>query len=373
MREIVLRGLIVAALFLMEAISGSVRTVDAQQNWQSKWEETVQAAKKEGQVTILVSYDAFLQEFKREYPEIKVVSVTGKGSVLYPRIMAERRAGKNLADVMISGAFPPYPEMHAAKILDPIPPALILPAVKDTSKWFEGKHEYVDHDGKYVFLHTSNPRGGSASYNTKLVDPAGFKSYRDFLDPKWKGKMVAFDPQAGRSQIRFLYFNPKLGPKYLRQLFGGMDITISRNRRQPVDWLSVGKYYICLFCQRITVAKSQGLPVDQMIVRWKEGIDMSAKGYGALSLINRHPHPNAAKVFINWFLSPKGQLAFQRSFHPADAPNSRRVDISKDYLPVTSRREKGVKYINMEQPEWLKRKADVTNFVKKVLRESGKL
>ena len=112
------------------------------------------------------------QEFKREYPEIKVVSVTGKGSVLYPRIMAERRAGKNLADVMISGAFPPYPEMHAAKILDPIPPALILPAVKDTSKWFEGKHEYVDHDGKYVFLHTSNPRGGSASYNTKLVDPA---------------------------------------------------------------------------------------------------------------------------------------------------------------------------------------------------------
>ena len=68
MREIVLRGLIVAALFLMEAISGSVRTVDAQQNWQSKWEETVQAAKKEGQVTILVSYDAFLAGVQKRVP-----------------------------------------------------------------------------------------------------------------------------------------------------------------------------------------------------------------------------------------------------------------------------------------------------------------
>ena len=54
--------------------------------------------------------------------------------------------------------------------------------------------------------------------------------------------------------------------------------------------------------------------MDQMIVRWKEGIDMSAKGYGALSLINRHPHPNAAKVFINWFLSPKGQLPSRDPF-----------------------------------------------------------
>ncbi len=347
--------------------------VQAQQGWQSEWEKTVQAAKKEGKLTVLTSYDEFLEAFKKEYPEIKTVSVTGKGSALWPRIMAERRAGKYLADVMISGAFPPYPDMYKARVLDPIRPVLILPEVTDQSKWYKSGHRYVDRASKYVFLHTSNPRGGSVSYNTKLVKPTEFKSYWDFINPKWRGKIVTFDPMAGRSQMRFLYFNPQLGRKYLRQLLGEMDITISRNRRQPVDWLSVGKFALCFFCQRVTAAKAQGLPVDELTIPWKEGIDMSAKGFGVISLIDRHPHPNAAKVFINWFLSRKGQLAFQRSFPSVDAPNSRRIDIPKDYLPISSRRLEGVNYVNMEHPKWLESKKDVVDFVKKVLKEAGKL
>ena len=41
--------------------------------------------------------------------------------------------------------------------------------------------------------------------------------------------------------------------------------------------------------------------------RWKEGSSFSSGG-GSLSLLNQAPHPNAAKVFINWFLSRKGQI-----------------------------------------------------------------
>ncbi len=121
--------------------------VQAQQGWQSEWEKTVQAAKKEGKLTVLTSYDEFLEAFKKEYPEIKTVSVTGKGSALWPRIMAERRAGKYLADVMISGAFPPYPDMYKARVLDPIRPALILPEVTDQSKWYKSEHRFVDRAG----------------------------------------------------------------------------------------------------------------------------------------------------------------------------------------------------------------------------------
>ena len=44
---------------------------------------------------------------------------------------------------------------------------------------------------KYIFVFQGDVHGGENAYNTKLVDPQEFKSYRDFLAPKWKGKTVA--------------------------------------------------------------------------------------------------------------------------------------------------------------------------------------
>jgi len=47
--------------------------------------------------------------------------------------------------------------------------------------------------------------------------------------------------------------------------------TVSRNDRQAMDWLAVGKFSICLLCGRIRDAKAQGLPVDEFeTVKWKE-------------------------------------------------------------------------------------------------------
>ena len=44
-----------------------------------------------------------------------------------------------------------YNILHAAKAFDPIKPALILPEVVDESKWWRGKHSYLDPEGQYVF------------------------------------------------------------------------------------------------------------------------------------------------------------------------------------------------------------------------------
>jgi ABC-type Fe3+ transport system substrate-binding protein len=60
---------------------------------------------------------------------------------------------------------------------------------------------------------------------------------------------------------------------------------------------------------------------------WKEGGSSSAGG--TLGIPSRAPNPNAAKVFINWFLSREGQIALQKLGRP-DAHNSRRIDIPKD-------------------------------------------
>ncbi len=63
---------------------------------------------------------------------------------------------------------------------------------------------------------------------------------------------------------------------------------------------------------------------------------------GTLAFMDKAPHPNAARLFINWLLSRKGQMAFQRILQDHD---SRRIDIPKDDVPEYNRRREGVKYV----------------------------
>src|SRR6266540_412589 len=101
-------------------------------------------------------------------------------------------------------------------------------------------------------------------------------------------------------------------------------------------------------------ARKQGLPVDEMDkVDWKEGAPISPGG-GSISLIKGGPHPNAAKVFINWFLSRRGQIALQRydDLYDQEPPNSRRIDIPKDMLPQSSQLVEGRRYFDFTDPKY---------------------
>jgi len=77
---------------------------ESKPNWQAEWERTVQAAKKEGSLSLYLyqgegELGTVVQLFQKKYPEINVVTTLGRGNTLAPRIMAERRAGKYLVDV----------------------------------------------------------------------------------------------------------------------------------------------------------------------------------------------------------------------------------------------------------------------------------
>ena len=75
--------------------------------------------------------------------------------------------------------------------------------------------------------------------------------------------------------------------------------------------------------------------------------------FGTVTLVNRAPHPNAAKVFINWLLSRKGQMALQKNMSTRKIPpDSLRIDIPKDEIPVLNRRFDGVNYFDTSKPEW---------------------
>jgi ABC-type Fe3+ transport system substrate-binding protein len=322
--------------------------------WKVEWEKTVEAAKKEGQISVYGSdtFEPFLQgAFQKKYPEIKLSFVGGRAPVVGPKLITERRAGKYLADVVLTGPGTPYRMYYKNQALDPIGPALILPEVLDESKWWQGKHHYVDQENKYIFIYEATVQSGDLAYNTKLVKPEELKSYWDLLRPKWRGKIVAMDPKVSGAVsrgIRFFYFSQALGPKFIARLFGETDITLARDFTQMLDWLATGKFSIGIFVgsSETAQAASQGLPIKEFPPsHFQEGAAVSPFN-GTVSLVNRAPHPNAAKLLINWLLSRDGQTAVQQ--HLANEGNIReslREDISKDVIPPTHRRDAKVKYL----------------------------
>lgn len=327
---------------------------------QQEWERTVAAAKKEGRLSAFLflrdNIETAVRAFQKKYPEIQVTTVATPAPQTAPRIMAERRAEKYLWDICICGPTTPYTVFYPAKALDPIKPALMLPEVVDESKWWAGRHHYMDPEGRHIFVFTGTVEMPNLYYNKKLVDPKEFKSYWDLLNPKWKGRILVIDPrQAGRQRVsaRILYHIPELGPKFLTRVFTEMDVTLSRDDRQAMDWLAVGRFPLCLLCGGITDAKTQGLPVDEFdTVRWRETPVISSGSNGTISLMNRAPHPNAAKVFVNWLLSREGQTTFQRIMNAADVVmESMRTDIPKEPVLPERRRIERINYVVMDTAE----------------------
>ena len=366
---------VIVALLVLESSDVLSAQADA---WKADWSKSVEAAKKEGQLVLYGSadYEKLFAEFNKKYPEIKVVGVFGRGADVAKRFMAERRAEKYLADLYVNGMTTGYNVFYKAKALDPIPPLLVLPEVTDTSKWWQGKLHYVDPENQYL-LNINGETRIVVGYNTKLVNPAEIKSYWDLLNPKWKGKIVAYDPSLGGAgdAMRFFYHQKSLGPEFIKRILTETDIVISTDTRQMGDWLAGGKFALSIFGpisrMDLDIMQLQGLPVSWFTPeQLKEGAYITA-GSGGVALINKAPHPNAAKVGLNWLLSREGQIAYQRIFTEGnDGPDSLRIDIPKDKVPKGNRRPEGDpdRYPSVDRAEWMDM-SSIRKFIKETLEQ----
>jgi ABC-type Fe3+ transport system substrate-binding protein len=349
------------ACLLMSTLAETARAAETRPAAAQDWNTIVQKAEEEGQVTVYATDSIgnakqIWAAFQKRYPKIKLVGTSmGRGSDLFPKLFAERRAGKFLADVFLGAPSAIYLNLYKAKIIEPVPPVLVHPDVTDLSKWWMGKHHYIDAEGQFIFMYESALYGPPISYNTTLVNEKEIKSAWDLVQPKWKGKYEALEIRSGQGStaLTYVYHHPKLGPKFIERILRDMEPTMFRDLRQGTDWLSQGKFALCFMCRRIDRAAMQNLPVAELDPYQIEEQPGIGSGSGALVLMNQHPHPYGARVFINWYLSLEGQTAFRQANADELRVGSMREDLPAELLPPLARRRKDKEYISINRPEWM--------------------
>jgi len=310
-------------------------SVNAQSDSRQEWEQVLAAAKREGKVSVLgppqvQARDVLTGLFQKKY-SIEVEYLGRLGRMVATGVLTERRAQRYLWDVYIGGTTTGITSLAPAGVFDPVEPALILPEVKDPKEWRNGVIEFADRARLQLVF--SPYQRGTIFINSKMVKSREIRSHKDFLDPKWKGKILLDDPRKpgpGQGTFLFFYLHPDLGVDFIRAL-GKQNPVLLRDYNQELDALGQGRNPILVGTSDASAEQRirQGIPIEIVDPRQvKEGSDINPAN-GALGLVNRASHPNAARVYINWFLSKEGQTAYVQAMGYV----SNRLDVPTDHVP----------------------------------------
>lgn len=291
-----------------------------------EWEQTLAAARKEGKVSVDTypgeGYNRALAPFQKAYPDIKLEQTNLHIVDLAPRIIQERKAGVFTWDVVIAPTTTSLQVLRPAGTWDPIRPAILLPDVKDDKNWRGGfEAGFIDNEKQWCYA-PGIARGNGIYANTDQVKDGEIKSVNDLLAPKWRGKMIMADPRVlGASFWPMTVARQKLGDDIIKRLFIDQQVVLSRDEGQLTEFMVRGTYPIGLGVMKPQLQKflDQGLGKNLKQAPLPE-MDFRSSGQPAW-LVNKAPHPNAAKVFINWLLSAEGQASWDKEVQV----NSRRV------------------------------------------------
>jgi len=318
-------GLFGALLFAPAVYSQQSKTAGS-----AEWDMVVDAAKKEGKVTVSIPASAEMrkqleEQFKKRYG-IEVEIFTARGSSAVRRMADEFKAGVRHFDLHIGGSSSIVSGMLDEGILDAIEPWLALPEVKDPKQWWGG-HLWVDNAKRFVYMFQAY-LSEVIWYNTDLVKPNEIRSLDDFLNPKWKGKIGYLDPRtpgAGDSTWSFMW--KVKGEEYLKRL-AAQDLYLGRDQRLLAESLAKGRTAVMIgnsYYSYLPFLKA-GLPI-KTLPTLKEG-NYGTGGSGNLAIIKAPAHPNSTKVFVNWLLGREGQEIVSRALGQA----TRRLDVDTRWL-----------------------------------------
>ena len=321
---------LVVAVFAVFAGTASSATPRWSDGGSPKWKSVLKKARAEGKLVLNgppeLPSTSFAKDFQKD-TGIKLVLAAGESGVRGAAMRAQAKANKLSYDLAVGGAGE-LADMLPQGLLRPVAPQLMLADSTNLLKWKNHAIKYVDSQNKYL-LQTTNSRWPVVYVNSSKVDPNSIASWKDLLNPKYKGKIAAYDPRAfAQGLLAAIVFNESFGTSYVRTLYGTQNITYSQDRTQLANWVARGTYDIVIAATPGDIAPfvKQGLPVKPVFP--KDGPQFLTGSSSALKQPQNEnktpgPHPNAATVFINWYASKNGQISFTKAMHDI----SRRLDV----------------------------------------------
>jgi ABC-type Fe3+ transport system substrate-binding protein len=264
----------------------------------------IEAAKKEGEVnwysTQIISQlvRPVTAAFEKKYPGIKVRATRANATEVAVKIINESRAGRVQSDVF-DGTTTVVPLKKEGYVLKWLPDAAkdYPPDVKDPEGYWIANNLFIITPG---FNTTLVPRG---------TEP---KTYQDLLNPKWRGKMAwnGFPTSSGMGGFVgtvLTEMGVQKGKAYLRELAKQNIAPLRGSAREVLDQVIAGEYAIALqiFNHHAVISARKGAPVD-----WIK-MEPATETLSVISVHKNAPHPNAAKLLVDFITSREGQEVFR--------------------------------------------------------------
>jgi iron(III) transport system substrate-binding protein len=255
-----------------------------------------EAAKQEGKLVVYgvgnpTLYTPIHDGFVKRFPGIDLQGVDQRGRESREKVFAEQQSRNYVADVVISGT-DTQNELIAAGFVEPYRAAEIDNVIP----------ELVPPGGQ------TNPRTISIftiAVNTNLVPPDQEpKTWPDVLDPKWKNKIAMDDPRGSGPGGTIISGMEALYGTDIDQKLADQNPFFATQAGPIFTALNRGEYAIFLSSNHTDVIEQrrQGAPIKQ--IKPSDGVGITQISQ---SLIKGAPHPNAAKLWIEWSLSEEGQ------------------------------------------------------------------
>ena len=220
-------------------------------------------------------------------------------------------------------------------------------------------------------------------YNTTKVTPAEIDavgSWQDWLKPEWKGRIVSIiDPNVGGSVTDRTLMWITLGKEWLEPFIRDQEPTLlpGGDFAGMSNGVGQGKYDVALFTGQASTDMDAmaglGIPVHRLERTLAEGAAVEVRG--TMTILKQAPHPKAAQLFVNWYLSQDGQQTVHDLTNDPDVSPSLRTDLTQGKV---SDRQWGLlqdldpaQALSQSTPEWFASVDEATEWLKVIFTDLG--
>jgi ABC-type Fe3+ transport system substrate-binding protein len=252
------------------------------------------------------SHERWIKDFEQRFPGIKVALTGGLSNGLNRRIeqqLANKRMETDLAIFQTIQDFVRWKKAGALLLFKPEGSDAIDPA-------------YKDEDGAFTAVSVNTV---VYAYNTARVSAAETpKSALDFLKPLFQGQLITTDPtedDAGLSVFNLIV--EKYGWDYMDKYMAQKPAFVTSGHADVSNAIAAGEKLATFDSTSTTPRlKAQGKPIEPVFSQ----ADPTPVFLVGAAIFRDAPHPNAAKLYLNWYLA-KEQQSRSGTFSPrADVP-----------------------------------------------------